>query len=528
MATCKAFLKDKNKNNEYKVWVKYTHQSAWKPFSTGITILPEHFDKEDGRVLESHPNHTPFNAIIHALSSHLLSLAKTLESKFTKPSPDNVRLLYDENPFIHNKRTLKQQEEKRKETESKGKKTVKSRYRNLKPIKDMSLKEFLRTDIDSQWHKKLMQKHGEPTVIQDIHGNDHIVTQIYALDYIRILTPQFKSNDTRMAYLDFKRYADIFIEESTDISESTRKQRRSWLNTILEFSLQTDIALTWDNFNQDFYKSYGRWLMYGKRDGINENDLYNNSFGSHVKRLTTFLGWCEKECDITVNERYKDYKVLSEEKEIISLDPQEINMLWEYQMPEVKGLENKPWRLVQDIAVFGTLTGLRISDIKRSRFNLDILKRDKALEAKTLKNKGNYYIPLQLDSRIELILKKYEYNLNIIQEQEFNKLIKVVLKHMNQHHDIHQTPITFYRYKFREEFKFERLKHDLYSSHSNRRSAVTNWHFELGLSEQEILVILGSKSITELKKYISKNPFKVKESVLRKVREHQDSTNTNL
>src|SRR5688572_14312640 len=104
MATCKAFLKDKNKSGEYKVWVKYTHKSEWKPFSTGITIKPEHFDSNDGRVLETHSSHYQYNAIIHALSSHLSSLANSLESKFINPTPAHVRQAYDQKPFIHNRR----------------------------------------------------------------------------------------------------------------------------------------------------------------------------------------------------------------------------------------------------------------------------------------------------------------------------------------------------------------------------------------------------------------------------------------
>jgi hypothetical protein len=289
----------------------------------------------------------------------------------------------------------------------------------------------------------------------------------------------------------------------------------------LDFSFRADVPLTWDNFDQDFYKAYGGWLMYGKQDEVNKNDLYNNTFGSHVKRLYTFLDWVEEEHGIKVNHQYKKFKVLSEEKEVIYLDPQEIDMLWEFKMPQVKGFENKPWRLVQDIAVFGTLSGLRISDIRRSRFNLDVLKRDRALEAKTKKTKGDYFIPIDLDPRIELILKKYEYNLDVITSNEFNKLIKKVLEYMYKEHDIHQTPIKYYRYKFKEEFTFEKPKYELYTSHCNRRSAVTNWHYVHGFSETEILAMLGSKSITELKKYLFKNPYQVQASVLKKVAEQK-------
>jgi hypothetical protein len=437
-----------------------------------------------------------------------------------KPSPANVRRSYDDAPFIHNRRTLKQQEAKKKLLEASVKTTKKKPF-DINNIKNMSLQELFKTDMSYLDSKMILQKYGEPTVFTKANGEEVIVKHLNTEDYIRILTPQFKSHDTRMSYFNFRRYAEIFIEESTEIEESTRKQRRSWLNTILDFFLRADIPLTWKKFDRDFYKAYGKWLMYGKRDGVNENDLFNNSFGSHIKRLRTFLEWCDAEQGIELNPIYKKFKVLSEEKEVIYLDPQEIDMLWFFKMPEIKGFENKPWRLIQDIAVFGALTGLRISDIKRSRFNLEVLRRDRTLEAKTQKTRCNYYIPIDLDPRIELILKKYEYDLNLIGEQEFNKLIKKVLEQLYKHHDIHQTLIKHYKYKFKEEFLFENYKYELYTSHCNRRSAVTNWYFVHGFSEQEILVLLGSKSLTEIKKYISKNPYKVKASVLRKLQEQK-------
>ena len=164
------------------------------------------------------------------------------------------------------------------------------------------------------------------------------------------------------------------------------------------------------------------------------------------------------------------------------------------------------------MCVFQNLTGLRYSDVFKSNWKIE----GGVLCGKTKKTKGNYLVPIELDGRITEILEKYNYNLGIVSAQKYNDNIKLILEALYKENNIHQEPIKITKYKLAEEFVSYHLKHDLMASHSNRRGFCTRM-WQVGYSERDILQMLGSKTNTELRKYVANTT----EDILRKVREKQ-------
>jgi integrase len=309
-------------------------------------------------------------------------------------------------------------------------------------------------------------------------------------------TEQTKEFDALLA-----QYPNKFI-----VRNASKKQVQtieSFIKRLRRFSKETGYLLTFASMNSDFYSTFGQWLCYGPIDA------YDNYFGKNVSYLKTFLKWCEDEYDKKVNKAYKSFKVLKEEKDIFYLNDDELELLANY-----KDNEACPaiWIKYIDFTLFQCFTGLRYSDCARSRWKIE----NDFLRGTAKKNKGNYMVPLDLDTRILEILVKYNYNMHLFAEQNYNDEIKKIMLAVYEFNNFYTVADdkdsekqTYYRSKLGVEIEFKKYKHELLSSHCNRRSFCTR-AVKAGYGESEILEMLGSKSMTELRKYI-----KVEESNLK-------------
>ena len=132
-----------------------------------------------------------------------------------------------------------------------------------------------------------------------------------------------------------------------------------------------------------------------------------------------------------------------------------------------------------DVMVFQSLCGFRYSDVRASKWNVinEVLigypkKQNKKQEGKNVKP---YQIPFLLDARIKEILERYNYNMDLIVDQDYNRDMKKLLQKFFEHYQINQTDITYYKYRFQEEHKFTKPKYKLFASHSCRRGFINRW-----------------------------------------------------
>ncbi|PJJ48814.1 phage integrase SAM-like domain-containing protein [Hymenobacter chitinivorans] len=284
---------------------------------------------------------------------------------------------------------------------------------------------------------------------------------------------------------DFITLLEQWPTSSLHITSSTKKQYESFVSVFKQYVKETKYPASFEGMDMEFYKHFATYILYTKNH-------WNGYFGACIKKLKNFLSWAETEQEVKVNPRYrsKDFKVYREEKEIVYLTPAEINSLW-----DCREDFSKADRKYIDLCLFGCLTGLRISDIQNAG-GLRVV--DGMLTGKTKKTKGTFKIPLALDKRISLLLQEYEYNLELVSDVKYNQQIKCILEGLGESF---ASEVTITRYKLREPFYFTYTKAALITSHSGRRTMITNLMKSGRYHEKEIMEIIGTKSASEFRKY---------------------------
>lgn len=142
---------------------------------------------------------------------------------------------------------------------------------------------------------------------------------------------------------------------------------------------------------------------------------------------------------------------------------------------------------------------MRISDIqlvKGFRFEEDYIM------GRTKKTSGNFKIPMSLDLRIEEILKRYNYDMMLFSDVEYNRTVKELMQLFCTEYNLHQEIITITRYKYIEPAPIVTTHHfwELYTNHCNRKGWVSHFS-DLGFDDYTLMEMMGTKSHTEFLKY---------------------------
>ncbi|RNI27360.1 hypothetical protein EFA69_14560 [Rufibacter immobilis] len=311
---------------------------------------------------------------------------------------------------------------------------------------------------------------------------------------------------------------EVTQKNNGDKFSGVERQWRSWANTLIEFTKSKhakSAELTFDlqNLNGDFYDAYAAFLM-----NPETYDLFNNTFGAHVKKLKTFLRWCDTDQNKAVDRRYKDFKILEEKKTIVCFTIEEIDLLWNWK-PTLKRAHKDAIDIQKyiDFTVFSFLTGFRISDVLQVQ---DMRIDGEFLKGTTIKTNNHFKVPLLIDDRILEILNKYNFNLRLFSDTEYNRSIKGILKEFCKEHDLRQDTVPIKRFKLKKGYPTEVYFWDEYSSHCNRRGFVS-YAYDMGYDIKEIKEIIGTSSDREIEKYLKKKENHLTEK-LRKIRRFQE------
>ena len=216
-----------------------------------------------------------------------------------------------------------------------------------------------------------------------------------------------KSNKS-VSYIDFVR---MRIEERTDIEESTRKQHRTLLKSLEDFGrinyiddLTKQNIILYDDFlhNQgisqptvyNYHKRNKRYIHEAMKFELISDDPYNG--------LTFERGKFDKRKYLTEQELYK-------------METCEIN--------------SQPIDRVRDLFLFQCYTGFSYSDFAKFDYERDVENRNGKYIIADRRKKTNedYYIVLL--SPAMKILKKYNFKLPVISNQQYNIMLKVAAQY---------------------------------------------------------------------------------------------------
>ena len=434
-----------NKQGLAPVFIRYNYDGKSNGFATGIKLNPKDFDEKKGIVKNSDSNAAETNNLLR----NYQTVVEDLAGKHTNPMYSNI-----------------------KELVAKGFIDVKQENHSSNSEEWKKLKAEIRGMVTQDVKKVMLYK--VQNLDKEIEEVQQHLNKLLAEREKLAKAGYYQNTNEEKQYLELlNKFPKKFIHSN----KRTIENLELCVRVLIEFHKNTNTPYSFKVFDSDFYIKYARYLMYESK-----HNYYNNTFGTHVKRLKIFLNWVQDEFNVEVPKAYKKYKVTQEEKEIVYLTEEELNLLWNFR-DQVEPTNVK----YIDLCVFQNLTGLRYSDVNESKWKIE----GGVLTGKTKKTKGDYLIPLALDSRIKEILEKYNYDLGIATDQSYNKYIKKILETLFLKNNINQKPITIYRYKLKEEFVEYHHKHNLMSSHSNRRGFCTRM-WQQKYSERDILKMLGS------------------------------------
>jgi integrase len=338
--------------------------------------------------------------------------------------------------------------------------------KTINELTDLIL-EYFRIDypkgnkIDSDWLTTIIDKYYD-------RPKDGIDESIYFIDFLENYIENSKVR--------------INPKSGQIISPRTIQNYSTTLKRIQEFEVKQGGRLRTKEINLDFHKKFTSFL---KVDGNYSNTLVEK-YVSQIKGFVKEAKICGYEISTEIES--KNFTFKREETLDTYLNLDEINAIYNLDLAENKYLE-----VARDLLIFGVWTGLRVSDLKRVN-DFDISEnRIKIIE--TEKNKAFVEIPIH--PQLKEVLKRRKNVLPEITEQNFNKNIKKLCALAEINETIlgsKKDPET--NRKVRGYY----IKHELISSHTCRRSFVSNHYGKI--DDKTIMAITTHKSYTQYMKYV--------------------------
>jgi len=286
-----------------------------------------------------------------------------------------------------------------------------------------------------------------------------------------------------------------FIEKTIErkskrMGESFMKNYKTIIFHLNEFSEKNDVLIYINSINEEFLDDF---IIY-----LEEKKLRLN----YIKGLITSIKTMVRKSAIygyMVDPTYDDINVDSEETFSVYLSMNEITRIYYF-----KGLSKKQER-IRDLFIIGCLTALRYSDY--STLTKDNFKNDFII--KTTK-KTNKKVILPIHDYVREIFNKYDgeiiYGLSI---QHFNRYIKMICKKIGL-----TDSITYNYTKGGKLITETKEKWELISSHTARRSSVTNMYLTGRLKTFEIMSITGHTTEKSFFRYIKVTNENISKQIL--------------
>jgi len=315
-------------------------------------------------------------------------------------------------------------------------------------------------------------------------------------------------------------FFDLFRKFISDTKSGVRKTERGkkmgtgivkiynlTYNHLKNFAEKKKYYLTFDTINDDFYNRFCNYLW---------DDLkhYDNNAGKTIKSLKTFLSWSER----TTEHKRKYFRVMSEEKDILVISPEQLNFLIDKEInleSVVATYKKNEWPIeketieetaqmlerTKDILIIGCTTTLRVSDLlKLTKDHNLIISNNYKLKVFTSKTAKDVLIdlPPYAQEIIDKYLNKYKTLLPPISTQKFNDNLKKLGKFVGWD----KINIAVTRTKRYEPITSVIPMSTLLTSHIMRRTGITTLLIA-GMNEYAVRRISGhSKNSKSFGKYI--------------------------
>lgn len=267
------------------------------------------------------------------------------------------------------------------------------------------------------------------------------------------------------------------------LSRNTLKDYTLTRNTLQLFNDEV-YKIDFDTITLDWYYDFIEWC--------NSKGFKMNYTGKHIKTLKTFMN-SALEADITTNTAHKGrrFSVYREETDSTYLNESELLKLWSHDLSKEPRKE-----IARDLFLIGAHTGMRVSDY--NRLTKDNIKTENGIEMIRIKTqKVGKIVVIPMHPIVRAILDKNNGNPpKRIPSQHINELIKEIAEAVGLNERVELN----YNKAGKQVTEF-RLKHELITNHTARRSFCTNAYLA-NVPTLDIMAISGHTTEKNFKKYI--------------------------
>jgi integrase len=284
-------------------------------------------------------------------------------------------------------------------------------------------------------------------------------------------------------------------------SPASIKDFISFKNSIIDYQNQYNETLSLTSIDRDFIRKYYFFLQQ-KRE-INKGfktkgGLDGKTIKKRLDTLKQFAKWHssrKKDYDfynqiisILSDKTFDTSKITAVVKKV-TLSLEQIKFL---QYVELK--ENSTYCKVRDMFVFVCQTGLRFSDLTTLKpQHIEKIGGQYSIYRQSKKTKKKFF-RVELSDWAYIVLKKYNFNLNLMSNQKSNDYLKKLLSN----YDIFREKTKY----INTETNLPHLFYELVSFHQGRRSFITNL-LDNGFSIVEVMERTDHLKVSTLEKYVS-------------------------
>jgi len=454
-----------NKEGKLPISTFYFHEGVPFVIAIGESVLHDHFDRARNRVTKKDPRHLEINAKIQEVEWRL-NKCITYATKFNL------------NPT---RKLIKERYEIELEEEAIEKERLQKQAVLLK-----------REDVLEFWNTEFIREEIQEAKVS-IDEKEKILKS----------SKYFTNDDDELVKEIMRQYDKMVFEK--DVEKNTLKIYKTFRKlffgdfytskTFLDAKRNMNVSIHPEYADKTFYKVFLDYL-------IKEKNFKNNTIGKITKTLKQLYTFLDLSSNIKVNKEYKTFKHYKETLEdFVIINEEEFELIWNFPYDQLIDRQHK----IKDFFCFSLLTGLRISECKNERFEVVKLNGKEYLHGATRKNRSEYLIPLWKDERLKFILEKYEWNMYLCSEVEFNRQVKLMVKKIYEHYNINQEPIKQTRTVLKQKVVVAtKFKYELISHRTARRSAISRFYYSWGLKREQISALLGTKKLEILDVYMSR------------------------
>jgi integrase len=207
------------------------------------------------------------------------------------------------------------------------------------------------------------------------------------------------------------------------------------------------------------------------------------------------MRWIEENEIYIFRSSLYNFKIQKFATDFVTLDREEIRIL------ENLEITNSNWRKIIDVFVCNCFMALRFSDLKTLQKGKFLQDEDNDYYFVKRNEKTNRTIEISIVPTALKILQKYNFDLPTYTNQYFNRTLFEILEHYNLFSEkiqkqelIDGEPVVKYF-----------LKRELITSHTARRSFITNAINSNKVSLSAIQAVTGHTQLSTLSKYVKRN-----------------------